>query len=289
VDITQQYEGDLNDRILTVKSSSSIAKDAKEPWKSLPPLESRIHSRFLFRTAIARNILPFYLHNPELVLLPLHVNKDRKIEMLSAQQILAEGEIDTAKWFQSVERLWNENKTEKNEKNTAIDYLNWQKKLSTQHVTSQFIVIYTASAKDANATVISRPKIDLPFIVDYTTYYFYPSSEHESYYLASFLNSNEANEIIKSFQAKGLFGVRHVSKKILEVPFPQFEKDNKDHVALAELGWACMEKTAAFVKTQSLSNVLGGHELGKNRLAIKDHLKKELKTIDTKIREIVES
>ncbi len=40
--------------------------------------------------------------------------------------------------------------------------------------------------------------------------------------------------------------------------------------------------------TISLSLVLGTHELGRARLAVKEHLKKELKQIDTLIKQIVE-
>jgi hypothetical protein len=43
-------------------------------------------------------------------------------------------------------------------------------------------------------------------------------------------------------QARGLFGPRHVHKKVLELPFPKFEKNNQLHIELADLAEKCTEK-----------------------------------------------
>ncbi len=47
---------------------------------------------------------------------------------------------------------------------------------------------------------------------------------------------------IKDFQASGLFGPRHVSKKILDIYFPKFDKTNKQHIKLSELGKLAHDK-----------------------------------------------
>jgi len=288
VEITQDYLGDLKGRSLTVKSAKSMEKDAKAPWKDIAPLEGRINSDFLFRTAISRNVLPFYLYNPELVLLPVEIGTDKKLTMLTHKKLMERGEIETAKWVQTVENLWDKFKTEKSKSMTSNGRIDFQGGITQQNIKANFAVLYTASSKDANATVLKRSSLDLDFIAESKTYVFFTANEDEAYYLCAFLNANEPNELIKSFQTRGLFGARDVHKRILDVPLPKFDVKEADHVELAAIGKACSEKASSFFESQSLSNVLGARELGQARLAIKAHLKKDLKEIDKLIKRIVE-
>jgi hypothetical protein len=103
--------------------------------------------------------------------------------------------------------------------------------------------------------------------------------------VAAFINSPAANEIIKPFQAAGLFGPRHVNKKILDVPLPKFAANNAQHVALSALSAVCAEKAAAYVAAE----VPYGSEytIGKVRTAIKKLLAAELAAIDVLLNEIV--
>ena len=79
---------------------------------------------------------------------------------------------------------------------------------------------------------------------------------------------------MKDFQAKGLFGARHVHKKILDVYFPRFVASDKQHLQLARLSETCHEKAKEFMKTVEPMN------LGRLRLAVKQHLKDEMTAID---------
>lgn len=287
IDVTQDYAGDLKDRVLTVKSSESMNAQAKMPWKAIEPLEGRIDTNYLFRTAISRNVLPFYMHNPELIILPVYVDSEQNFRMLSSQNILDRGDIDTAKWFREVEKLWDENKTPKNKNITARQWLDWQSKLTQQNYSAKYIVIYTASAKDANATVIKRDEIYLDFIAESKTYCYFTNNSDEAFYICAFLNAKEPNDLIKSFQTRGLFGPRDIHKKILDVPLPRFKKNDITHLELAELGKTCEEKTKNYIKTLNLPPILSTRDLGRARLDIRKHLEQELKQIDTTIRKIV--
>lgn len=288
VDITQEYKGDIKGRALTVRSAESMRQDAKEPWKSIPPLEGRINTDYLYRTAISRNVLPFYIHNPELILLPITLDNNKTIAMSNSKKLIQRGEMDTAKWMQSVETLWDKHKTEKNKNITAEQWIDYHNKLTQQNLRANYVVLYTASSKDANAAVLERNKIDLEFIAESKTYAFYTNNKEEAFYLCAFLNANEPNELIKAFQTRGLFGARDVHKRILDVPLPKFDSKNGEHISLATYGEECQNKASAFFQSQALSPVLGTRELGQARLAIKAHLKKELKEIDKIIKKIVE-
>lgn len=287
VDITQEYTGSIKGRTLTVRSAKSMEKDAKAPWKNIEPLEGRISTDYLFHTAISRNVLPFYTHNPEKVILPIAVDDLKNIRILNSKRLAEKGDIDTAKWFQQVEGLWDQYKTEKSKSMTASGRLDFQNGLKVQNLRAEYVVLYTASSKDANATVIERSSSEICLIAESKTYAFYTPNADEANYICAFLNANEPNELIKAFQTRGLFGARDVHKKILEVPFPEFDKSNEDHLSLAKAGAVCREKVHGFIAGYGLSPVLGTHELGKARSAIRDHLKNDLKIIDNLIRDIV--
>jgi type I restriction-modification system DNA methylase subunit len=223
VDIHQEMPPDFEDRLLNVRTAAAIQPDAKPPWTNID-LKGRIESRFLFRTALSKSILPFALFEPSLVTLPITVKQNsggsKWIELCSAEELRKKGFLNAAKWFTKPEELWEERKTDKSEGMTNLGRLNYQNGLTGQNLDAPYLVLYNSSAQDANATVVKRKDLDLEFIVESVTYVFYTHSTAEAYYLAAIFNSSVPNEKMKDFQARGLFGARHVHKKILDVYFP---------------------------------------------------------------------
>ena len=233
--ITQEKPIDSDDRIINIKTSDAIKPDAKEPWKGIE-LNGRIESRFIYRTALSKSILPFTLFQPNLVILPIEITISQEglkiAKLLSVEKLLNNGFLNASRWFQNVENIWFAHRTEKNEKISAIDYLNWHNKLIAQNLNANYLIIYNASAKDANATVINRTDYDLEFFVDTKAYVYYTHNENEAHYLASILNSSIPNLLMKDFQSKGLFGARDVHKKILDVYFPKFDENDNNQYAI---------------------------------------------------------
>ncbi len=76
VDINQQMPPDFEDRILNVRTSPTVQADAKKPWTEID-FKGKMESRFLFRTALSKSILPFALFNPCLVVLPILSNETK--------------------------------------------------------------------------------------------------------------------------------------------------------------------------------------------------------------------
>jgi len=289
---SEQYLPDnWQDRIMQFKTSSSILREAKMPWKAFT-LSGRINTNFLFRTALAKNIVPFVLINPPLVLLPIIIKEEggKVIEIKSADALFELGEIEMAKWFKQAEKLWDDNKTDKNKKNevSLYKYLDWLSKLTRQNLNTRYLLLYTVSGKDANAIIVDRKEFSLEFVVDYTTYWFATSNLDEAYFFACFLNCGYSNQQIKEFQAKGLFGPRHVCKKILELPFPKFDSNNKSHLQLAEWGKQCAIK-AKNVVSDDKDLDLTTHQLGRLRRTVRQALSTELKDIDTLVEKISQS
>jgi len=66
-------------------------------------------------------------------------------------------------------------------------------------------------------------------VIDHKCYYYETDTENEAYYLSCLLNSPLIDEDLKDMQARGLFGPRHIHKKVLEFPFPKFSPRNEIH------------------------------------------------------------
>ncbi|WP_165768389.1 Eco57I restriction-modification methylase domain-containing protein [Hymenobacter amundsenii] len=283
---------DWHDRTIPVRSDESNDKDAKAPWKEVK-LKGIINTNFLFRTAQARHLVPFGLVAPPLVVLPASIELVEKggqtvktLHLYSPEILRDKGELETATWFGQVEKSWNKHRTEKNAKTTAINYMNWQGKLTNQDFNAPYIVMYSASAKDANAVVYERGSLDLEFVVDKAAYAYYTYSAEEAHYLAAFLNSDWANEQMKPFQSSGLFGARDVSRKILDVPLPRFDAANPLHIELATEARACATEVTRYIEAQHLHTT--EYSVGKVRLYLRNTLlRPHLTAIDALLRELL--
>lgn len=290
VELDQEPPPDFEDRLLSVKTADAIQADAKPPWKGLK-WSGKIESRFLFRTAIARSILPFALHDPSLVALPVTVEVDGagagRVRLHAPDDLLHEGWLNAARWFRNASNIWEISKTEKSKKMSGNGRLNYQNGLTNQNPEAPCLVLYSASAKDANAVAVRRADFDRPFFVDHKAYWFATADPAEADYLAAILNSAVPNALMKDFQSKGLFGARDVHKKILDVYFPRYDRNNPAHRTLAALGRAAHEKTAAHLVENPPPPFLAPLPLGRLRLAIRDRLTDEMRAIDALVRKLV--
>ncbi|MBD1395525.1 N-6 DNA methylase [Mucilaginibacter glaciei] len=288
VELDQEIPADFIGRTINVRTAEDVKADAKKPWNI--ELAGRVESEFIFLTALSKSILPFVLHKPNLIALPLIVKEDehceKKITLKTSQELRHDGFLLASKWFGNSERIWDIHKTEKNRNTTSKDYINWQNKLTEQNLNAPYLVLYNSSAKDANATVVVRSQWPLEFIVESVTYVLHTYSKEEAYYLAGILNSRIPNEQMKDFQARGLFGARHVHKKILDIYYPKFSETNSDHLLLANLSKAAHEKAKNYLSVQSCGN-LSGLLLGRMRLEIKKHLSVEMLQIDKIVKKII--
>lgn len=289
VELTQENPPDWEGRIINIKTSRDIQADGKAPWKGLS-FAGKVESNFIFRTALSKSILPFALYKPALVTLPITietVGTRKEIKIYSAVELLKEGFRDASRWFQNIENVWRIHSTEKNKNISSENYLNWQNKVLEQNLNAPYLVLYNASAKDANATIVKRKDLDLEFIVESKGYYLATANLKESYYLTAILNSTTPNLMMKDFQTKGLFGARDVHKKILDVYYPKFDEKNEKHLQLADLSKDAHQKVAEFLKGMDTTKKIEGIHLGKIRLDIKKHLAKEMKAIDKIVKQII--
>jgi len=288
---------EVRERVVNVRTHPLALEGAKKPWDGIS-LTGQMQGRYLYRTALARNVLPFALVNPPLVALPL-VSEDladtkagqmagkKRWRLLDAAELTSLGDVEAAKWFGQCEKLWDERRSDsaKKQKSTLTDWLDWQKKLTEQPVDAKWAVMYTASASDASACVWDVTALAQRFMVDYTMYVSFTQTEIEARFVEAFLNSGYANKRIKEFQARGLFGPRHVSKKILDIPWPEFDPNRPSHRRLVALGREAASAVQGILgSNQDLE--LDPRTLGRLRSSIRRELKPLMDPIDTLVESI---
>lgn len=292
--ISQQ--ADVRERIINVRTHPLALEGAKAPWKGIS-LTGQMQGRYLYRTALARNVIPFALVNPPLVALPLvmegqnqadgTLSGKRKWRLLDAAELTAQGDVEAARWFGQCERLWEERRSDNARKKNATltDWLDWQRKLTSQPADARWAVMYTASASDASACVLDISSTAQHFLAETTCYIAFTQTEDEARFVECYLNSGYTNGLIKEFQARGLFGPRHIHKKILELPWPEFSGNRPSHRQLVALGRrAALEVQGILGLQQDLE--LDPRTLGRLRTRIRTELAGLMAEIDVLVEAI---
>ena len=219
--------------------------------------------------------------------------KQKEIKLFSVDELRSEGYLNASKWFGNVELIWNRMKTEKSINMTSNDRIDFQKGFSGQNLNKKYLVLYNSSAKDANALVFDRKSKDwdrnmnMEFIVESVSYVYYTDDIREANYLCAILNSTTPNLMMKDFQARGLFGARHVHKKILDIYFPLYDDYDKIHKNLSLLSVLSHIKVDKFLEANPPKQELSAIFLGKLRRDIKNHLKEEMYEIDKLVKKIL--
>ena len=283
---------DVSQRVLNVRTHPLAVEGAKAPWTGIS-LTGQMQGRYLYRTALARNVIPFALVNPPLVALPL-VQEDAAVDakqamvgkrvwtLLTSQELTARGDLEAARWFGQCERLWDERRSDsaKKQNMTELGRLDFQRGVTGQPTRGQWLVMFNRSAKDGNACVVRTDTYAQHFLVDFAMYAAFFEHEDEAHFLACYLNSGYINRAVKAFQTTGHFGERDVTKKILEFPWPLYSANTASHRRLVALG-----RQAA----RDVQNLLGMQQdleldpraLGRLRTRVRNELADLFRDIDS--------
>ena len=294
-----QVEGGLErlgERVVNVRTHPLARQEAKPPWNDIT-LTGRVHGKFLYRTALARNIVPFVLVNPPLVALPLLKVEDAthgvgtaagaaQWKLLTAAELTRDGELETAQWFAQADKLWDERRSDSAKKShmSANGRIDFQRGITEQPTGAKWVVLYNASGKDASACVTNVVATACRFVAESTAYVCFTETEDEAQFVCAYLNSGFANGAIKEFQARGLFGERHVHKKILEIPWPTYASHNPWHRKLVMLARAGAAQSSVVVGSQP-DLELSTHALG----ALRTQIRRELAPLFCEIDALVEA
>jgi hypothetical protein len=185
-----------------------------------------------------------------------------------------------------VEAEWAKRRSGKLKDIDAIAWLDYRRKLTKQHAEAEFRVVYATSGTHVCACSVSLESALAPgsrnlgaqgLIVDYTTYSLETPRAEESRFLTSVLNAPVVDAAIKAGQAGGLWGARHVCKKVLDLPIPKFDAGAKDHMLLVEMGERCADRVERWIASGGPGTTKSAGIL---RRRVREMLEDELAEID---------
>jgi hypothetical protein len=230
----------LNTSRPSLKTSETAFKLCKEKkWRIR--IKGRVEREFLFATVLSDDILPFFIRNLTLTVLPVFV-KDGHYIMMDSEEILGEGFEAASEWARRAESIFA--KGTKQKETTAQDYLNYQNKLTDQLADAKYVVLYNKSGTNISAAYLNvgdcqeiGPLRIQGLVAESVTYRIYTTSESEALYLTGVLNSTVVNQAIKPYQTEGVYhGKRDIHRRPFEVcPIPEFDKSNEVHKQIVEL------------------------------------------------------
>jgi hypothetical protein len=256
------------------------AKLAKAPYKGVA-LKGKVEGRFVYCSALSRNVLPFVAFDLPTVVLPVVVSGGR-FEMKTAKELKAQGFRDFADWMGKAEKIWDEKRGKKGDKQSIYDRLDYQHTLTGQNPKASWLVLYNAAGTDVSAAVVEPHELDYLLVVEHKLYLMEAESAEEAHYLTAILNSVSINQLIKPFQTMGLLGPRDIEKKVLDAPIPHFDKSKVDHRTLADLGRRAGEKAKALA-----NGAERGATLAIERKAIRKAVADELSKINELVLKIM--
>ena len=268
------------DRLYWAETDVEQAEGAKPPYKEVR-LQGQVEGRFLYCTMLSRHVLPFATLEPAVIVLPVEWAHN-ELRIRTSDELRKEGYRDFARWMKRAEEIWEEKRGEKAEKQTLYQWLDYQGKLTAQNLLDRHLVLYNAAGTDVCAAYLDRASLWLPFVVEHKLYLAACSSQAEGDYLASVLNSEAVNEAIKPFQSMGLMGERDIEKKVLDLPFPEYNSKQAKHRDLADLGAQARVQAAKQVAKTTLPP-----SLAKRRAVIREYLGAIANEIDAIVKTLI--
>jgi hypothetical protein len=182
------------------------------------------------------------------------------------------------------EQTWNTKRGDKAAKQNLYQRLDYQKELTRQDLRQRYLVLYNHSGMNVAAAFFDRGLEPIPFIVDVKLYWAAFATKDEANYVAAILNSDTVNLAIKPFQSTGLLGERDIHKKLLELPIPTYDPDDKVHQKIAELGTEAKKEATKLIKTGEFPV---DSSIARQRAFIRVALKDEMKTINALVADLL--
>ena len=268
-----------------LESAKWTRKYAKRRWRGLV-LGGSVETRFLYATVQSVHLLPFSHLQYSLVVVPIEPD-DEGSRLIDADEARRRGLLHLAQWIEDAEGEWQRRRGAKADKMSLFERLDYHHDLTLQNPRARYRVVYPSSATYLCASVVERSRIPFQvhgqelvaagFVADVNSYVFESDCRDEVFYLAAVLNSPSIDRLLKPMQSRGLFGPRHIHKKVLELPIPQFDGSNPAHLELAALGEQCTEEVQRWLDAGGPGEV---RAIGRLRAMVREMLAEELKEID---------
>ncbi len=261
-----------------VETDRRAEQTAKEPYRV--KFDGNVESQFIYRTLVSTDLVPFGHVGLRQAVLPMMAQRDR-YAMLKAEEARDRGYVNLASWLQRAEAQWKKRRGGKAGGMTIYERLDRYRGLTAQNPKAGYRVVYPDVQRIATCCVV---KVEPDMVIDYTNYFAETSVKEEAWYTCAVLNSSEVDVALASMRRRDQRTHPHVTKKVLELPIPEFNAEDKEHEALARLGAECGKKVEDWIREGKAGKV---KSIGKIRSMIREMLKEELGEIDKLVRRVL--
>ena len=225
----------------TVTVNPRRGSQDKAPWKDLDLTDiigQTIERRHTFNVHLGETVAPYVTLEPLKALLPLKQGDAAIPTDNDGPGGIRLGGLERrmrGRW-QTVSRLWEENKSLANNLN-LLNQLDYMGKLSSQlewqhsSVETQVRVVYTKSGEPTAAILHERREL-----VENVLFWVPCTGIEEANYLLSIINSSVLHEAVRPLMTKGQFGARDLHKHLWKLPIPEFDPSDELHAAISDVG-----------------------------------------------------
>ncbi|HEX8598247.1 MAG TPA: N-6 DNA methylase [Chloroflexia bacterium] len=258
-------------------------------------LEGNVEAKFLYCTALGDDIIPYGYRNLRLIVLPV-VPTGTNYTLVTVEKAQENGFYGLAQWLAQVELLWQQNRGEKAANASAVEWLDYRKKLAVQNPLARYRVVYPSFQRVSFASFLDTEQVldhvrrqtgiqVANFVVDTALYYAETDDRNEAMYLSAVLSSGVIDERLGELRRKLQKGHPNVHKKIFDVALiPKYSPDDMIHHQLAELADQCQRVVSTLTE--------GGHasitgDITGVRRRVRQLLSEQQATIDQLVRKLL--
>ena len=226
----------------TVTVNPRRGSQDKAPWKDLDLAAitgQTVERRHLFNVHLGETVAPYVTLEPLKALLPLKPGDDAIPTDPDGPGGIRLGGLERRmreRW-RTVSRLWEDNRAVTNRLN-LLGRLDYHRELSSQldwqsnHDDRPVRLVYTSSGQPTAA--ILKCDADL---VENVLFWVACKDVNEANYLMAIINSDVVATSVNKYTVPNWAGnTRHLHKHVWKLPIPEFDRDNRLHVTLAEAG-----------------------------------------------------
>jgi hypothetical protein len=220
---------------------------AKQPYDSVR-ITGKIEAEFIYSTFITEDVIPFALIKTRSCILPISKELQR---LLAPQEARELGYIHLANWEEKVEEKWRDARGDKKDKLTALQRLDFQRTLTNQSFSKDFVVVYNAGGKHLTSAVIRKKQQGTHILIDHKFYYYETDALDEAYYLCAVLNSPWLSGLVNEIQTQGNFGERDIHTRPLEYYFDAYNSNLREHRDLVVLAKESEKLVTRLINSQA--------------------------------------
>lgn len=281
----------LNPRTPHLRTSTRAVERAKKEYADVR-FEGSVETRFLYLVITGSEIVPFSYTRLPVAVLPIEPTSSQ-FRIVNSKEAGDRGFVGLKEWLKQAEEVWKIKRAEKAEKVNLYSWLDYRKKLTQQSPKSRFKVVYNTSGTYLCACAIENTDTVLKaddsvlklsgVLAAHTTYYYDTNNEDEAFYIVAWLNSQIIDKLIKPMQSRGLWGERHIVKKVLELPIPRYNPKVELHKQLVTISKECNKKVKEIIPALEQKYT----SIGKIRAEVKEALEHEISEIDRIVKQLL--